>query len=77
MGRQFLDKRKAQVPIYPVTGSTAEIISRIGAEQAARGISMPLADLIIGACAIELGYVVGTSYVRDFERIPGLNVLRV
>jgi tRNA(fMet)-specific endonuclease VapC len=75
--RQFLDELKAQVPVHPVTEATAEIIARIGAEQAARGINLPLGDLIIGACALELGYVVGTNNVRDSERIPGLTVLQL
>ena len=73
--RQFLDELKAQVPIHPVTEATAEIIARIGAEQAAKGVNLPLADLIIGACALELGYAVGTRNPRDFERIPGLTVV--
>jgi tRNA(fMet)-specific endonuclease VapC len=75
--RQFLDELKAHVPIYPVTESTAEIIARIGAEQAVKGITLPLADLIIGACALELGYAIGTANVRDFNRIPGLSVIRL
>jgi predicted nucleic acid-binding protein len=35
--RQFLDELKAQVPVHPVTEATAEIIARIGGEQAAKG----------------------------------------
>ncbi len=77
MRRQFLDEMKAHVPVHPVTESTAEIIGRIGAEQAAKGINLPLADLIIGACALELGYAVGTSNIRDFNRIPGLSVTQL
>lgn len=73
--RQFLDELKAQVPIHPITETTAEIIARVGAEQAARGVNIPLGDLIIGACALELGYAVGTRNLRDFERIPGLTVV--
>ena len=75
--RAFLDDLKATVPIYPMTGPTAEIVARIGGEQAARGINLPFSDLLIGACALELGYAVGTSNVRDFGRIPGLVVLRI
>ena len=75
--RQFLDELKAQVPIYPINEATAEIIARIGAEQLARGIQIPLADLIIGACALELGYAVATSNVRDFDRIPGVQVIHL
>jgi predicted nucleic acid-binding protein len=64
--RQFLDELKAQVPVHPVTEATAEI-ARIGGEQAAKGINLPLGDLIIGACALELGYAIGTSNARDFN----------
>jgi predicted nucleic acid-binding protein len=56
---------------------TAEIVARIGGEQAARGVNLPLGDLIIGACALELGYAVGTSNVRDFARIPDLSIVRL
>jgi predicted nucleic acid-binding protein len=73
----FLDELKATVPIHPVTEVTAEIVARIGGEQAAHGDNLPLGDLIIGACALELGYAVGTSNVRDFARIPGLRVVRL
>jgi predicted nucleic acid-binding protein len=47
--------------VHPITDATAEIIARVGGEQAAKGINLPLADLIIGACALELGYAVGTA----------------
>jgi hypothetical protein len=57
--RAFLNELKATVPIHPVTEATAEIVARFGGEQAARGIIVPLADLLIGACALELGYAVG------------------
>jgi len=77
MRRRFLDELKAHVPIYPITESTGEIVARIGAEQASRGIVLPLADLIIGACALEIGYAVGTGNLRDFSRIPGLTVVRL
>ena len=75
--RLFLDELKATVPIHPLTETTAEIIARIGGELAANGVNLPLGDPIIGACALELGYAVGTSNVRDFERIPGLTVVRL
>jgi predicted nucleic acid-binding protein len=60
-----------------MTESTAEMIGRIGAEEAAQGNSLPLADLIIGCCALELGYAVGTNNVRDFNRIPGLSIVKL
>jgi predicted nucleic acid-binding protein len=73
--RRFLDELIATVPVHPMTGATAEIIARIGGEQAAKGKNFPLADLMIVASALALGYAVGTSNVRDFERIPNLTVV--
>ena len=75
--RAFLDELKATVPIHPITEATAEIAARVGGEQAAKGINLPLADLLIGACALELGYAVGTGNFRDFGRIPGLQVKQI
>ena|SRR5579872_5706165 len=75
--RQFLDELRTHVPVHPVTELTAEIIARIGGQQAARGIILPLADLIIGASAVELGYAIATNNVRDFRRIPGLVVIQI
>ncbi|MBV9500485.1 MAG: PIN domain-containing protein [Acidobacteriaceae bacterium] len=73
--RRFLDELKSQIPVHPVTEATAEIIARIDGEQAAKGINLPLSDLIIGACALELGYAIGTSNLRDFSRIPGMDII--
>ena len=70
--RTFLDDLKATVPIYPLTAATAEVVARVSGEQAAKGINLPLGDLLIGACALELRYAIGTSNARDFDRIPGL-----
>lgn len=74
--RKFLDELKATIPIYPVTETTAEIIARVGGEQAQQGINLPLSDLIIGACALELGYAIATNNIRDFSRIPGLKIVQ-
>ena len=73
--RAFLDELLATIPTQPITASTAEIIARVGGEQAAQGINLPLADLIIGACALELGYAIATDNRRDFNRIRDLNVI--
>jgi predicted nucleic acid-binding protein len=74
--RAFLDELKATIPVHPVT-EAAEIVARIGGEQAGKGINLPLADLLIGACPLELGYAIGTSNLRDFSRIPGLQVAQL
>ena len=73
--RAFLDELLATIPIQPITATTAKIIARVGGEQAAKGVNLPLADLIIGAGALELGYAIATDNQRDFNRIPGLTLI--
>ena len=73
--RAFIDELKKHVPVHPVTDSTAEVAGRISGEQAAKGITLPSDDLLIGASAIEQGYAVATLNLRHFEKIPGLRVL--
>jgi predicted nucleic acid-binding protein len=73
--RTFLDELKAAVPVYPITDITAELVGRIGAESAAKGVTIPFDDLLIGACALERGYAVTTRNPRHFGKIPGLTVL--
>jgi len=75
--RGFLNALRATVPILAFTEATAEIVARIGGEQAAKGINLPLGDLIIAASALELGYAIGTENVRDFGRIPGLTITQL
>ena len=74
--REFVDELKRHVPVHPITEETAEIIGRIGGEQAARGIKLPLADLAIGASALEQNFGVATLNVRHFDKIPNLVVKR-
>jgi predicted nucleic acid-binding protein len=66
---------KKHVPVHPVTDSTAEIAGQLGGEQASKGVTLPVDDLLIGASAIEQGYAVATLNVRHFQKIPGLRVL--
>src|SRR5437899_9228058 len=73
--RTFLDDLKATVPVYPITGETAELVGKINAESSQRGIIIPFDDLLIGACALERGYAVATHNERHFRLIPGLNIL--
>ncbi|MBS1854953.1 MAG: PIN domain-containing protein [Acidobacteria bacterium] len=72
--RAFIDELKKHVPVHPVTDSTAEIAGQISGEQAAKGITLPADDLLIGASAIEQGYAVATLNTRHFGKIPGLQV---
>jgi predicted nucleic acid-binding protein len=50
---------------------------QIDGETQAKGIRLPLSDLLIGVTALELGYSVATGNLRHFEMIPGLSVVRL
>ena len=73
--RAFIDELKRHVPVHPVTETTAEIAGRLSGEQAAKGVTLPAADLLIGVSAIEQGYAVATLNIRHFKMIPGLHVI--
>ena len=74
-GRQrFLDDLLAGLPVHPVTVPIALRAGRIEGELQAAGTRVPLADLLIGATALELDYSVMTSNSRHFALIPNLRV---
>ena len=75
--RAFLDDLKATVPVYPITGETAELVGKINAESSQKGITIPFDDLLIGACALEHGYSIATRNERHFRKIPGLNLIQL
>ena len=75
--QRFLDDLLTGVPIQPVTVPIALRAGRIDGQSQARGVRIPLSDLLIGASALELGYGVGTANVRHFQLIPGLKVIAV
>ena len=73
--RAFLDDLKAAVPIYP--DNTAELVGKLSGESAAKGVTIPFDDLLIGACALERGYAVATRNQRHFQKIPGLTLIEL
>lgn len=75
--QQFLGELLGGVPIHPVTIPIALRAGQIDGETQARGVRVPLSDLIIGATALELGYGIGTANLRHFQLIPGLKVISI
>ena len=73
--KKYVDELRAGLKIYPFTDETAMLAGKIDGEQAARGIIIPFADLLIGATALSIGFSVLTSNARHFRLIPGLNVV--
>ena len=53
--QQFIQELLAALPIHPVTVSIALRAGQIDGENQARGVRLPLADLLIGVTALELG----------------------
>ena len=75
--QRFLDELLTGVPIQPVTVPIALRAGQIDGQSQAKGVRIPLSDLLIGASALELGYGVGTANVRHFQLIHGLNVIQL
>lgn len=75
--QRFLDDLLTGVPVQPVTAPIALRAGQIDGQSQARGIRIPLSDLLIGASALEIGYAVGTANVRHFRLIPGLKVTQL
>jgi tRNA(fMet)-specific endonuclease VapC len=61
--------------VLPLTLGIAELAGRIEGEQAARGVSISIEDLIIGATALHLSFDVVTLNLRHFGAIPGLKIV--
>lgn len=72
--QRFLQEIQDAVPVHPVTIAMALRAGQLDGENAANGIRLALADLLIGVTALELGYGVATSNLRHFRLIPDLNI---
>ncbi len=75
--RAFIDELKRHVPIHPVTDETGELAGTLSGSQAAKGITLPIDDLLIGASALEQDYAIATRNERHFRKIPGLNIIQL
>lgn len=73
----FIQELLSALPIHPVSASLALRVGQIDGENQAKGIRLPLSDLLIGVTALELGYSVATGNLRHFQMIPGLSVVQL
>ena len=76
MREQFIEELLTALPVHPVTAAIALRTGQIDGANQARGVRLPLVDLLIGVTALELDYGVATRNVRHFQAIPGLSVMR-
>jgi tRNA(fMet)-specific endonuclease VapC len=74
---RFIQELLTAIPIHPVAVPVALRAGKVDGENQARGTRVPLADLLIGVTALELGYSLGTANVRHFQAIPGLTVVQL
>jgi len=72
----FTDELARDMIVHPVSLAIAQLAGRIEGEQAAKGVSIALEDLLIGATALHIGFEVATLNVKHFQTIPGLKVVR-
>jgi predicted nucleic acid-binding protein len=72
---QFIEELLTALPVHPVTAAVALRTGQIDGENQARGVRLPLADLLIGVTALELGFSVATRNARHFRLIPALAVV--
>jgi tRNA(fMet)-specific endonuclease VapC len=75
--RQLIQELITALPVLHVTVPVAPRAGQIDGEGQAKGIRLPLADLLIGVTALQLGYSVATGNLRHFQRIPGLSVMQL
>ena len=75
--REYIEELVKLLPLHPITRQTGYLIGRIEGQEAAKGNVLPFSDLLIAAAAIEQGYAVLTENLRHFEKIPGVQVLKL
>ena len=73
--QRFLDDLLVGMPVQTVTVPIAFRAGQLHGYLQAVGKGIPLADLLIGATALELGYSVLTANRRHLDQIPGLAVV--
>lgn len=72
----FIEELLTALTVYPFTIDAARLAGKLDAEQQSRGMVVPVADLLIGATALSLGFSVLTVNPRHFRQLPGLSVVQ-
>ena len=77
MRERFLADVRSQIPAYSVTSAISVQAGLLDGDLEERGITVELADLLIGVTALHHGHGVLTSNVRHFKSLPGLEVVEL
>jgi predicted nucleic acid-binding protein len=75
--QRFLQELMSVVPLHLVTAAIALRADDIDGQSQAKGVRIPLSDLLIGVTALELGYGIATHNVRHFQLIPNLSIVKL
>jgi len=70
----FVEGILEQFSIIPIDLPTARIHSQLWADLESQGIMIGLHDLWLAAACVSHGYTLVTSNLREFERVPGLEI---
>lgn len=73
----FLADLRSELTLYPLDASVAVRAGLLDGELRSKGISIGLADLLIGITALHFGHGILTRNVRHFKMIPGLDVVEL
>ncbi len=73
--QNFIGELLRDLTVHPYTKTTAMLAGKIDGEQQSQGVTIPFADLLIGATALSLGFSILTFNLRHFQLIPGLTVV--
>lgn len=71
---EFVEEILTRVPVCSLTLRVARIVAQIDAKLRSGGITVPTADLWIGATALDLGFSLATANVRHFRQIQNLRL---
>ena len=74
-GEEALRNALEGVDIIPFEISDAEFAAAARSKMAARGLKAPHTDFLIGAHALARGQTLVTANTRDFQNIPGLQLI--
>jgi predicted nucleic acid-binding protein len=74
---KFIEELLIAMPVYAITASMALRAGQLDGQNQARGVRVPLPDLLVGVAALELGYGVGTANLRHFREVAGLSVVQL
>jgi predicted nucleic acid-binding protein len=75
--QRFLNELMSVVPVHPITVPLALRAGQIDGQSQAKGICIPLSDLLIGVTALGLGYRIATHNIRHFKLIPSISIIQI